>query len=107
MMELGAKGYVTKNSCRDELIAAIIEISIRNKFVCQEIKDILAAEQLEGEVVQTCTLNLQKQNWKLLMLMQKSKTCKILICRLLYFYLRKKLSNMTECLHKWPISLLI
>jgi DNA-binding NarL/FixJ family response regulator len=41
MMQLGACGYVTKNSSKEEMIHAILEVSIGNKFVCEEIKDLM------------------------------------------------------------------
>jgi DNA-binding NarL/FixJ family response regulator len=41
MMQLGASGYVTKNSSKEEMINAILEVSRGNKFVCEEIKDLL------------------------------------------------------------------
>jgi DNA-binding NarL/FixJ family response regulator len=41
MMQLGACGYVTKNSSKEEMINAIIEVSKGNKFVCEEIKELL------------------------------------------------------------------
>jgi DNA-binding NarL/FixJ family response regulator len=41
MMQLGACGYVTKNSSKEEMINAILEVSKGNKFVCEEIKELL------------------------------------------------------------------
>jgi DNA-binding NarL/FixJ family response regulator len=41
MMQLGASGYVTKNSSKEEMINAILEVSKGNKFVCEEMKDLL------------------------------------------------------------------
>src|SRR5258708_3151807 len=34
MMQKGASGYVTKNSSKDELINAILEIHKGNKYIC-------------------------------------------------------------------------
>jgi DNA-binding NarL/FixJ family response regulator len=42
MLQLGASGYVTKNSSREEMINAILEVSKGNQFVCEEIKDIIS-----------------------------------------------------------------
>jgi DNA-binding NarL/FixJ family response regulator len=42
MFQLGASGYVTKNSSRDELVNAIMEVSRGNKFVCEEIRELLS-----------------------------------------------------------------
>jgi DNA-binding NarL/FixJ family response regulator len=46
MMQLGAMGYVTKNSSKDELLKAIVEVDSGNKYVCDEVKNILAQQEL-------------------------------------------------------------
>lgn len=45
MLQYGASGYVTKNSSKEEMIKAIIEVSKGSKFVCEEIKDLLMEAQ--------------------------------------------------------------
>ncbi len=47
MMQLGAMGYVTKNSSKDEMITAILEVQNGKKYICEEIKNILAQQELE------------------------------------------------------------
>lgn len=42
MLQLGASGYVTKNSSKEEMFNAIVEVSKGNKFICEEIKELLA-----------------------------------------------------------------
>ena len=42
LLRLGAKGYVTKNSSRSEMLEAINEVSNGNVFVCQEVKNALS-----------------------------------------------------------------
>ena len=37
IMQLGAMGYVTKNSPRDEMILAIKEVMKGNRYVCREV----------------------------------------------------------------------
>jgi DNA-binding NarL/FixJ family response regulator len=37
MMQLGAKGYVTKNSSREEMIKAIHEVMQGKTYICQEV----------------------------------------------------------------------
>ena len=49
MLQMGAMGYVTKNSSKDEMIKAIIEVNNGKKYVCEEIKNILLKKGLEGE----------------------------------------------------------
>lgn len=47
MMQLGAMGYVTKNSSKDEMITAIIEVNEGKKYICEEVKNILAQQELD------------------------------------------------------------
>ena len=37
MMQLGARGYVTKNSSREEMVTAILEVMKGNNYVCREV----------------------------------------------------------------------
>ncbi|RYG06375.1 MAG: response regulator transcription factor, partial [Chitinophagaceae bacterium] len=39
MLQIGARGYVTKNSSKEEMIKAIMEVYSGNKYVCEEIKN--------------------------------------------------------------------
>lgn len=47
MFQMGAKGYVTKNSTKEEFVSAILEVKAGNKFICEEIKNIVAQQELE------------------------------------------------------------
>lgn len=47
MLQIGAMGYVTKNSSKDEMINAIIEVSSGRKYICEEVKAILADQEME------------------------------------------------------------
>jgi DNA-binding NarL/FixJ family response regulator len=49
MLQMGAMGYVTKNSSKDEMITAIVEVNNGRKYVCEEVKNILAQQELEDE----------------------------------------------------------
>jgi DNA-binding NarL/FixJ family response regulator len=49
MLQLGAMGYVTKNSSKDELITAIIEVNEGKRYICEEVKNILAQQEFEDE----------------------------------------------------------
>lgn len=39
MMQLGAKGYMTKNCSVSEMVEAIIEVNNGNTYLCQEIRE--------------------------------------------------------------------
>ncbi len=56
MMQLGAVGYVTKNSSKEEMITAIVEVNNGNKYVCKEVKTILAEQELD-ENADTASMN--------------------------------------------------
>ena len=49
MLQLGAKGYVTKNSSSQEMLTAIHEVMNGKKYVCSEIKDIISGQMLNDE----------------------------------------------------------
>jgi len=48
MLQAGAMGYVTKNSSREEMMKAILEVHGGRKYICDEIKNIIS-EQLMDE----------------------------------------------------------
>ena len=56
MLRLGAKGYVTKNSPKQEMLDAIAEVNRGNIYICQEVKNILS-DQMLGEEDATAGLN--------------------------------------------------
>lgn len=47
MLQMGARGYVTKNSSKEEMIQAILEVNQGNKYICDEIKNIISDQLLE------------------------------------------------------------
>lgn len=49
MIQKGAMGYVTKNSSREEMFRAIIEIQEGRRYICEEIKNILSEQVINGE----------------------------------------------------------
>ncbi|MES1224332.1 MAG: response regulator transcription factor [Bacteroidota bacterium] len=49
MLQMGAKGYVTKNSSKEEMISAILEVSQGKKYICDEIKTIISDQTLNED----------------------------------------------------------
>ena len=47
MLQIGARGYVTKNSSKEEMITAILEVHAGNKYICDEIKNNISELVLE------------------------------------------------------------
>jgi len=50
MLQMGAKGYVTKNSSPQEMLESIAEVMKGKTFVCAEIKNSLFDQLLEEKV---------------------------------------------------------
>jgi DNA-binding NarL/FixJ family response regulator len=49
MFQKGALGYLTKNSSREEMFEAILEVSEGRKYICNEIKNTLSDQLLDTE----------------------------------------------------------
>lgn len=47
MLQIGARGYVTKNSSKEEMIKAILEVNGGSKYICDEIKNNISELILE------------------------------------------------------------
>jgi len=46
MFQSGAVGYVSKNSSKEELITAILEVDSGKKYICNEVKEILSQHEV-------------------------------------------------------------
>jgi DNA-binding NarL/FixJ family response regulator len=51
MMQQGASGYVTKNSSHEEMVDAILEVAKGNKFLCEEIRDMITESNTNPETL--------------------------------------------------------
>ena len=49
MMQSGARGFITKNSSREEMLQGIFEVSKGNLFLCSEIENIMSADRIFEE----------------------------------------------------------
>jgi len=49
MLKNGASAYVTKNSKKEEMFRAIVAVHSGEKYVCDEIKNILSEQSLYGD----------------------------------------------------------
>ena len=47
MLQMGAVGYITKNSSKEEMFTAICEVVRGSKYICNEVKTILSEQILE------------------------------------------------------------
>jgi len=53
MLQIGAKGYVTKNSSRDEMFKAIMEVHHGNRYICDEVKNIISEQIMDDSPSQS------------------------------------------------------
>jgi len=76
MLRLGAKGYVTKNSPRQEMLEAIAEVSKNQVYVCQEVKNILSDQMLNGDQVNPDINNLSDREMQIVRAMKEGLSSK-------------------------------
>jgi DNA-binding NarL/FixJ family response regulator len=69
--QMGAMGYITKNSSREEMVNAIIEVYESRKYICDEIKNILAEQELSGEAKSDGLYALSKRELDIIGLVKK------------------------------------
>jgi DNA-binding NarL/FixJ family response regulator len=82
MMQLGAMGYVTKNSSKDEMIKAILEVSSGRKYICEEVKNILAQKELEEETSHGDMNHLSRREIDIIQLIKQGLSSKEIALRL-------------------------
>lgn len=76
MMQIGAMGYVTKNSSKDEMIKAIIEVDKGRKYICDEVKNILAQKELEDDNPESDMNNLSRREIDIIQLIKQGFSSK-------------------------------
>ena len=47
MIQSGGMGYVTKNSSKEELIEAIVEVNNGQQYICEEVKNIVVHHEMD------------------------------------------------------------
>jgi two-component system invasion response regulator UvrY len=76
MMQKGAMGYVTKNSSREEMFKAILEIQAGKKYICDEIKNILSEQVISGDDPQTGLNSLSQREIEIISYIKKGFSSK-------------------------------
>jgi DNA-binding NarL/FixJ family response regulator len=76
MLRLGAKGYVTKNSPRQEMLEAIAEVSNNHIYICQEVKNILSDQLLNGDQVNPDINNLSDREMQIVRALKEGMSSK-------------------------------
>jgi DNA-binding NarL/FixJ family response regulator len=83
MLQLGAMGYVTKNSAKEEMITAILEVNNGRKYICDEVKNILAQQELdEGSSPVTDMNNLSRRELDIINLIKEGLSSREIALRL-------------------------
>ncbi len=76
LFQLGAFGYVTKNSPQEEMLQAIVEVHNNRKYVCEEIKSILTEQALSGKEETTGLDSLSEKELKIISYLKKGFSSK-------------------------------
>ena len=76
MLRLGAKGYVTKNSPRQEMLEAISEVSNNRVYICQEVKNILSDQLLNSDQVNPDINNLSDREMQIVRALKEGLSSK-------------------------------
>ena len=76
LLTMGAMGYLTKNSSKEEMKEAIIEVNNGNKYVCKEIKDVLAQQELEEDSEVALVNSLSKREIEIVQYVKKGFSSK-------------------------------
>lgn len=76
MLQLGAMGYVTKNSSKEEMLTAIVEVNNGKKYICDEVKNILAQQELDEGTEQGDLNNLSRREIDIVKLIKEGLSSK-------------------------------
>lgn len=76
MLRLGAKGYVTKNSPRQEMLEAIAEVSNNRVYICQEVKNILSDQLLNQDQMNPDINNLSDREMQIVRALKEGLSSK-------------------------------
>lgn len=82
MLQMGAMGYVTKNSSKEEMITAIVEVNSGKKYICEEVKNILAQQELEQDGDQPDMNVLSRRELEIVQLIKEGLSSKEVALRL-------------------------
>jgi DNA-binding NarL/FixJ family response regulator len=76
MIQKGAMGYVTKNSSREEMFKAITEVHNGRKYICEEIKNILSEQVINGQDQQAGLNSLSQREIEIIPYIKKGHSSK-------------------------------
>ncbi|HUQ97456.1 MAG TPA: response regulator transcription factor [Chitinophagaceae bacterium] len=82
MMQKGAMGYVTKNSSREEMFKAIMEIQDGKKYICEEIKNILSEQVISGDEPPSGLNSLSQREIEIIAFIKRGDSSKVIADKL-------------------------
>jgi DNA-binding NarL/FixJ family response regulator len=82
MLQMGAKGYVTKNSSHEEMFTAIDAVMSGKNYICNEIKNIISEQALQEEPSGPNTNELSLREIEIIKLLKEGLSSKEIASRL-------------------------
>jgi DNA-binding NarL/FixJ family response regulator len=82
MLQMGAKGYVTKNSSHEEMFTAIDTVMGGKNYICNEIKNIISEQALQDEPSGPNTNELSLREIEIIKLLKEGLSSKEIASRL-------------------------
>ena len=76
MIKFGASGYVTKNSQRQELIQAILDVNEGKIYICNEVKSIIVNMEITSSEVKSNLNSLSKRELEVVSYVTQGKSSK-------------------------------
>lgn len=76
MIKFGATGYVTKNSPKQELIQAILEVNAGGTFICDEVKNIMVNIEITSTEAKPNLNSLSKRELEVVSYVTQGKSSK-------------------------------
>ena len=78
ILQMGAVGYVTKNSSKEEMVKAIMEVMSGRKYICEEIKNIISEDLIEAKENNYNISILTDRELEIIALIKEGKSSKII-----------------------------
>jgi DNA-binding NarL/FixJ family response regulator len=82
MLQMGAMGYVTKNSSKEEMLSAIVQVESGKKYLCDEVKNILAQQELQDEKTPQDINTLSRRELEIVQLIREGLSSKEIASKL-------------------------
>jgi len=82
MLQLGARGYVTKNSSHEEMLKAVDEVMNGRTYICTEIKEILSDQLMSNESEGAGAKNLSLREIEIIKLIKEGLSSKEIAAKL-------------------------